>query len=138
MVAVSVSVASVVPELLAVAPNPVDPHPLDVLTPAGDAMVNVGSTSSMLSVECTSGMFNANVNDTALDAAVTGVSMLSTLFANNGADGTTTAVDTAMAVLAAMSVACANVTPTLRDASSAPCAVALVVTPVSIATVHRV
>jgi hypothetical protein len=36
-------------------------------------MVNVGSTSSMLSVECTSGMFSANVNDTALAAAVTGV-----------------------------------------------------------------
>ena len=50
VVAVSVRVAVVVPEVVPAALNPVDPHPLDVLSPDGDAaMVKVGNTSSILS-----------------------------------------------------------------------------------------
>ena len=105
--AARLSVASAWPELVTVGVNVVEPHPVTVTCADVEmpVMVNVGSTSSMLSVECTSGMFSANVNDTALAAAVTGVSMVNTLFANSGDAGTTTAVDTAMAVVAAMSVA---------------------------------
>ena len=138
--AARLSVASAWPELVTVGVNVVEPHPVTVTCADVEmpVMVNVGSTSSMLSVECTSGIFSANVNDTALAASVTGVSMVNTLCTTAGVVGTTTAVDRVIAVLAAMSVACASVTPTLRDASFTLCAVALVVTPVSIANVHRV
>ena len=138
--AARLSVASAWPELLTVGVNVVEPHPVTVTCADVEmpVMVNVGSTSSMLSVECTSGMFSANVNDTALAASVTGVSMVNTLCTTAGDAGTATAVDRVIAVVLGMFFAPASVTPTLRDVSSALCAVALVVTPVSIATVHRV
>jgi hypothetical protein len=58
----SVKVAVVVPELDAAAVKVVVPHPLDVLTPAGEEIVKVGSTNAMLSLlVCTSGVFSLNV-----------------------------------------------------------------------------
>ena len=69
VVAVKVSVASVVPELVAAAVNPVDPHPLDVLSPPLSAallpIVKVGSTSEMVSAVpvYTRGAFSSNVYD---------------------------------------------------------------------------
>jgi hypothetical protein len=101
-------------------------------------MANVGSFNTMLSVECTSGIFRANVNEITVTADVTGVSIVSTLCMKAGVVGTVTCVDNVMAVVLAMSAASANVTPTFRDVSSALCAAALVITPVSIATVHLV
>ena len=64
--AVSVSVVVAVPEFDAAAVNVVDPQPLDLLTPDGDAMVKVGSTSSILSAVpvCCNGALSSNVYDT--------------------------------------------------------------------------
>ena len=100
--AARLSVAVAWPELLTVGVNVVVPQSVmvrwaDVEMPV---MVNVGSTSAILSAgECTSGMFKANVNAITVDAAVTGVPILSTLCMNRGDAGLVTAVDFAIAVV---------------------------------------
>ena len=135
VVAVNVSVASATPGLAAVAVNPVDPHPLDVLTPAGDAMVNVGSTKSILSAVLvwSSGAFSSNVYDTAVGEKIVGSAIASVLTAS---DGATTAVDkgTATALMFATPVAL-SVAAAVRVARFAFCA-APVVTPVATVTEH--
>ena len=136
VVAVNVRVASVVPELVAVAVNAVDPHPLDVLTPAGDAMVNVGSTRSILSAVLvwSSGAFSSNVYDTAVGEKMVGSAMASVLVASAGA---TTAVDigTATALILATPVEL-SVAAAVRVARFAFCADPAVVTPVATVTEH--
>jgi hypothetical protein len=138
--AARLSVASSWPDAATVGVNTVDPHPVKVTSPVAviPVIANVGSFNRMLSVECTSGIFRANVNEITVTADVTGVSIVNTLCMNKGAVGCATAVDKVIAVVLAMSAASANVTPTFRDASFALCGAALVVTPVSIATVHLV
>ena len=63
MADVNVRVASVVPELAAVAVKVVVPHPLDVVGDDSDAMLNVGNTNSILSAVpvCIIGAFSSNV-----------------------------------------------------------------------------
>jgi hypothetical protein len=134
-------VAVAVPESATVGANVVDPQSVRLRSPAVEipVIVNVGSFNTMVSAgECTRGMFRANVKAITVGASVTGVSILNTLCMNSGVVGFTTAVDNVIAVVLAILAACARVTPTFRDASLALCPVALVVTPVSIATVHRV
>ena len=99
--AARLSVAAAWPELLTVGVNVVVPQSVMVRWPDAEmpVMVNVGSTTAMLSVECTSGMFKANVNAITVGAAVTGVSILSTLCMNRGDAGLVTAVDFAIAVV---------------------------------------
>ena len=136
VVAVNVRVASVVPELVAVAVNAVDPHPLDVLTPAGDAMVNVGRTRSILSAVLvwSSGAFSSNVYEIGDSADVIDLAMPSVLVASAGA---TTAVDigTATALILATPVEL-SVAAAVRVARFAFCADPAVVTPVATVTEH--
>ena len=129
------------PDAATVGVNVVDPQSMMVRWPAVEipVMVNVGSFNTMVSAgEWTRRMLRANVKAITVGASVTGVSILSTLCMNSGVAGFTTAVDNVIAVVLAIFLASASVTPTFRDASLALCSVALVVTPVSIATVHRV
>ena len=92
VVAVSVRVAVVVPEVVPAALNPVDPHPLDVLSPDGDAMVKVGNTSSILSAVpvCAIGAFNSNVYEIDDGDHMVGCDIARVLTVSAG---TTTAVD---------------------------------------------
>ena len=59
--AVSVRVASASPEFVAATVNAVVPHPADMVGVDGDASVNVGSTSAMVSVVCSRAVFSSNV-----------------------------------------------------------------------------
>ena len=135
VVAVNVSVASATPGLAAVAVNPVDPHPLDVLTPAGDAIVNVGSTKSILSAVLvwSSGAFSSNVYEIGDSADVIDLPIPSVLIVSAA---TRTAVDkgTATALMFATPVAL-SVAAAVRVARFAFCA-APVVTPVATVTEH--
>jgi hypothetical protein len=88
--AVSVSVAVDVPDFVSAAVNAVEPHPLDVLSPPAVPMVNVGSTSAMVSVVGSSGAFNSNVYEIDVCDHVAGSAITSTLLVNAGA---TVAVD---------------------------------------------
>ena len=89
--AVSVSVAVDVAEFDAVAVNVVALHPADVLTTPGDAMVNVGSTSAMLSLlVCTRGAFSSKVYDIDVGNHVLSRAITSRLVVRAGA---TVAVD---------------------------------------------
>ena len=58
-----VSVAAARPELATAAMKVVLPHPADAVMPAGDAMLNVGSTRAMLS-DTANGVFSWNLYDT--------------------------------------------------------------------------
>jgi hypothetical protein len=80
--AVSVSVAVDVPDFVSAAVNAVEPHPLDVLSPPAVPMVNVGSTSAMVSVVGSSGAFNSNWYDTEDDVYVVGLTIVSLLMRN--------------------------------------------------------
>jgi hypothetical protein len=132
-------VALAVPESVADAVNVVVPHPATDVELLTDATSNVGSTRLMESVPVTSGVLSENVNEMLVGPSVTGLAITSADCSNAGGVGNAIAVDTAM-VVAAMSFASARVTATVRVASFAPWFVvtALVVTPVSITTVHLV
>jgi hypothetical protein len=86
--AVSVSVAPA-PEPEVATVNVVLPHLFDTLTPAGDAIVNIGSTNAMLSA-ASSGLFIVNANETADCANVVVLANTSLLVLRAGA---TVAVD---------------------------------------------
>jgi hypothetical protein len=119
--AVSVSVAVVCPELAVPAVNSVAPQPLlSSGTELGASSVlanwNDGSTSAMLSAGAAvpRGAFRAKLNVIDDSAAVTGLAITS-LLCWNAAVGAATAVDVVIdEVAAAMSVADARVTATVR------------------------
>jgi hypothetical protein len=132
---VNVSLASVVPELVAAAVKVVVPHPLDVVGDDSDAMLNVGNTNSILSAVpvCSIAAFSSNVYAIADGDHVAGSAIARVLTVSAGA---TTAVDfgIATALMSATPVEL-NVAATVRVESSALCA-APVVTPVATVTEH--
>jgi len=132
--AVNVNVAVAVPVLVPAAVNVVVPHPLTDNAPKLPSP-NVGNTSAIVCAAFI-GTFKANVNTSVDIAAVTGVPSTRDVRWNPGV-GCTNAVDTAIAVDDAMSLADASVTPTVLVLRLAACASALVVTPVPTVTVHR-
>jgi hypothetical protein len=118
--AVSVSVASVCPELAVPAVNTVLPHPLSSGTELGEsselANWNDGSTRAILSsgLVVPRGAFRAKLNVIDDGAAVTGLAITSLLYWN-AAVGAATSVDVVIdPSAAAMSVADARVTATVR------------------------
>ena len=84
-----VSVAAARPELATAAMKVVLPHPADAVMPAGDAMLNVGSTRAMLS-DTANGVFSWNLYDTGVSDHVCGVDSFRRLTPSTGA---TVAVD---------------------------------------------
>ena len=119
------------PDVAAV--NVVVPHPLDMVTPDGDAIVNMGSTRAMLSL-VTSAAFSSKVYATEDGEYVVGSAITSLLVDSAGA---TVAVDFVIftAAMSATFASC-SITAAVRSLESAACAVVLVVTPVAIVTVH--
>jgi hypothetical protein len=87
--AVRVSVAAVRPELATAPVNVVVPQPAEVVIPAGDAIVKVGSTNAMLS-EAARGAFSSNRYDTGVADHVCGVATFNRFTPSTGA---TVAVD---------------------------------------------
>jgi hypothetical protein len=134
VVAVSVSVAVVVPELVAAAVNAVLPHPVDVLRLAGDAMTNVGSTNAMVSavLAYSRGAFSSKVYETEDFESVCGSANTKILVVSAGA---TVAVDVEIPT-ALISATAANVTPAVRPTRFAACVAAAFVTPVDTVTLH--
>jgi hypothetical protein len=130
--AVNVSVAVDVPELLPAAANVVVPHPSIVSGDAIVPIVNVGSTSAIVSA-CFSGTLSSNEYE--IDDLVCGTARptVRLLYANAGS---TTCVDDAMVTAAMLPDADGNVAPTLRVESPAACATLLLVTPLATDTVH--
>ena len=132
--AVSVSVV-VDPDPDVAAVNVVDPHPLVLLTPDGDAMVNVGSTKAILSeLLCTSGAFITKVYDTDDGDHVVGSAITSLLTDSAVA---TVAVDFVIFTAAIFATLPSfSVTAAVRPLQSDGCASVLVVTPVAIVNEH--
>ena len=132
--AVSVSVV-VDPDPDVAAVNVVDPHPLDLLMPPGDAMVNVGSFNAMLSLLlCTSGAFITNVYATDDGDHVVGSAITSLLVDSTGA---TVAVDFVIFTAAIFATfASFRVTAAVRPLQSDGCASVLVVTPDAMVSEH--
>ena len=121
------------PDVAAV--NVVVPHPLDMVTPDGDAIVNMGSTRAMLSLlVCTSAAFSSKVYATEDGEYVVGSAITSLLVDSAGA---TVAVDFVIftAAMSATFASCST-TAAVRELESAACAVVLVVTPVAIDNEH--
>ena len=97
--------------LVQAAVNVVVPQPL--LLVVGEAVeANVGNTNTIVLVAAI-GTFNANVNEIADEAVITGLSMVSKLCCNTDDVGAVVAVDDEIAT-AVMSAASANVTVTVR------------------------
>jgi hypothetical protein len=120
--AVSVSVASVCPVLAPAAVNTVLPHPLSSGDASDPANWNDGSTSAMLSagLAVPRGAFRAKLNVIDDSAAVTGLAITS-LLCWNAAVGAVTSVDVVIDPSdAAMLVADARVTATVRVLKFAP------------------
>ena len=107
----------------------------------GEAVeANVGNTNAIVLVAAI-GTFNANVNEIADEAVITGLSMVSKLCCNTDDVGAVVAVDDEI-VTAVMSAASANVTVTVRALRAGVdvelCALPLVVTPDPTVTSHLV
>ena len=132
--AVSVSVV-VAPDPDVAAVNVVDPHPLDTLKPDGDAMVNAGSFSAMLSLlVCTSATFSTNVYANDDGDHVVGSAITSLLVDSAGA---TVAVDFVIFTAAMFATLPSfRVTAAVRPLQSDGWALVLVVTPVAIVNEH--
>ena len=125
--------------LVQAAVNVVVPQPL--LLVVGEAVeANDGNTNAIVLV-ATIGTFNANVNEIADGAVITGLSMVSKLCCNTDDVGAVVAVDDEI-VTAVMSAASANVTVTVRALRAGVdvelCAFPLVVTPDPTVTSHLV
>jgi hypothetical protein len=128
--AVKVIVAVEVPELLTAPVNEVDPQPL-VVGVDKEVRGKSGNTSKIVSAGVTSALdVNRNVIDVAVN--VTGSSIVNTLFVTAEA---TTSVDVVIAV-AAIFVAPTSTTAAVLVFRLAACAVAGVVIPLAIFTVH--
>ena len=95
--AVRVRAAVFVPESVPAALNVVVPQP-HTEVPIEPAKVNVGRVNLSVSVDATSGAFNAKTNDKEEVAADTGLSMVRTVW-SNCAVGATTGVDNKMLVV---------------------------------------
>jgi hypothetical protein len=132
--AVSVSVAVAVSEFVAATVNAVVPHPADMVGSDGDASVNVGSTSAMVSVSSSRAVLSSNVYEIDDGDHVSGVAISSALVVSAGI---TVTVDVVI-FTAAISVTSLsrNVTAAVRELQFTTCAVLLVVTPVAIVTEH--
>jgi len=132
--AVSVSVV-VAPDPDVAAVNVVDPHPLDTLKPDGDAMVNAGSFSAMLSLLlCTSAAFSSNVYANDDGDHVVGSAITSLLVDSTGA---TVAVDFIIFTAPMFATLPSfRVTAAVRPLQSNGWALVLVVTPVAIVNEH--
>jgi hypothetical protein len=128
--AVSVTFAVAVPEFAATTVNVVVPHPLFTGV-AKEVNLKVGRTNATLSLTF-SGAFNLNLY--VIDDAfhVTGFAIVNTLFVTAGV---TTSVDVVIAV-AAIFVAPTSTTAAVLVFRLAACAVAGVVIPLAIFTVH--
>jgi hypothetical protein len=79
-------VAVDVPDFVSAAVNAVEPHPLDVLSAPAVPIVNVGSTSAMVSVVGSSGAFNSNVYDMLDGVDVVGFVITKSFCSNDVAD----------------------------------------------------
>jgi hypothetical protein len=100
----------------------------------GDAMVNVGSTSAMVSVVCSRAVFSSNVYDIDDCTCVPGSAITSALVVSAGATVTVEVV-IFTAAMSARSLS-RKVTAAVRELRSAAWALLLVVTPVAIVTEH--
>jgi hypothetical protein len=132
--AVSVSLATPIPELEDAAVKVVEPQPEATVGVLRVPMVNVGSSSAMVSVSSSRAVFSSNVYE--IDAPVDVMESATTSILVVSA-GSTVTVDVVI-FTAAMSVTSlsANVTAAVRELQFTTCAVLLVVTPDAIVTEH--
>ena len=121
MAAVSVSVASAVPELAFVAVNVVVPHPLSLGSVSNVPNTKLGSSSAMVSVAMR-GAFSAIMKVTEVATSVLGRSIIRRVSWNADVGATTAGDDVIDPVAAAIFVASCSVTADVRVFRSAVCA----------------